>query len=171
LREGTLINIPPLFRNINTNRLVLNVFISTLFSEVDIIRMHEIQVIVRFGETDALGHINNTSYFIYLEEARIRFIEALGYQMDSGNWNFILASTKCDFINQGYFDQSLLIKTYVSKIGNKSFQLKHDIICSKTNKLLAKGNAIMVYFDFEKQKSELLPNLLKEKLQSFFVHS
>ncbi|MEO2075554.1 MAG: thioesterase family protein [Bacillus sp. (in: firmicutes)] len=133
--------------------------------------MHQIMVSVRFGETDALGHINNTSYFIYLEEARIRFIESLGYKMDVGNWNFILASTKCDFINQGYFDQSLLIRTFVSKIGNKSFQLEHDIICSKTNQLIAKGNAIMVYFDFENQKSEHLPDFLKNELKSYFVHS
>lgn len=37
--------------------------------------MYETQVKVRFCETDALGHINNTSYFIYLEEARIAFLK------------------------------------------------------------------------------------------------
>jgi acyl-CoA thioester hydrolase len=133
--------------------------------------MHEIQVKVRFGETDALGHINNTSYFIYLEEARIRFIEELGYDMNTDEWNFILASTKCDFVSQGYFNQTLLIKTYVSKIGTKSFQIEHDIIDMKTDQLIAKGNAIMVCFDFEKQQSEPLPAILKEGLQHYFVHS
>lgn len=39
--------------------------------------MYETQVKVRFCETDALGHINNTSYFIYLEEARIAFFEEM----------------------------------------------------------------------------------------------
>jgi acyl-CoA thioester hydrolase len=133
--------------------------------------MHEIQVTVRFGETDALGHINNTSYFIYLEEARIRFIETLGYKMDSENWNFILASTKCDFISQGYFDQRLAIHSYVSKIGTKSFQLEHDITCTQTRELIAKGNAIMVYFDFEKQRSEQIPLLLREGLKGYLIHS
>lgn len=37
--------------------------------------MHELKVNVRFSETDALGHINNTSYFIYLEEARMKFLK------------------------------------------------------------------------------------------------
>lgn len=133
--------------------------------------MHEIQVTVRFSETDALGHTNNTSYFIYLEEARIRFIESLGYSMDTQNWNFILASTKCDFLLQGYFNQELVIKTYVAKIGSKSFQLEHEIISKGTNEIIAKGNAIMVYFNFEKQKSEPLPGLLIEDLKNNFVHS
>ncbi|MEH7356479.1 thioesterase family protein [Neobacillus drentensis] len=133
--------------------------------------MHEIHVKVRFSETDALGHINNTSYFIYLEEARIRFMESLGYKMDIQNWNFILASTKCDFISQGYFGQELSIKTYVTKIGTKSFQLEHDLIAVQTNELIARGNAIMVFFDFEKQKSEPIPEMVKEELRNYLVHS
>ncbi|WHY75551.1 thioesterase family protein [Neobacillus sp. WH10] len=133
--------------------------------------MHEIHVTVRFSETDALGHINNTSYFIYLEEARIRFMEWLGFKMDIQNWNFILASTKCDFISQGYFGQELSIKTYVTKIGTKSFQLEHDLIAVQTNELIARGNAIMVFFDFEKQKSESIPEMVKEELRNHLVHS
>lgn len=133
--------------------------------------MHETQVTVRFSETDALGHINNTSYFIYLEEARIRFIETLGFKMNIENWNFILASTKCDFISQGYFDQNLSIKTYVSKIGTKSFQLEHDITSTQTNELIAKGNAIMVFFNFEKQRSEPIPELLRSGLKNYLVDS
>lgn len=131
--------------------------------------MQEVQVQARFGETDALGHINNTSYFVYLEEARIRFFESLGYNMELDDWKFILASTKCDFISQGYFDQLLTVKTYVSRIGTKSFELEHDIVCSQTNELIAKGNAIIVHYDFKNQRSEVLPELLKEGLKSYFL--
>ncbi|WP_079509005.1 acyl-CoA thioesterase [Mesobacillus jeotgali] len=131
--------------------------------------MQEIEVRARFGETDALGHINNTSYFVYLEEARIRFFESLGYSMQLEEWKFILASTKCDFVSQGYFDQHLTVKTYVSRIGTKSFQLEHDIVCSQTKQLIAKGNAIVVFYDFNNQKSEVLPELLKEGLKSYFL--
>lgn len=52
--------------------------------------MHELKVNVRFSETDALGHINNTSYFIYLEEARMKFFEALGLATNVEEWNFCL---------------------------------------------------------------------------------
>jgi acyl-CoA thioester hydrolase len=131
--------------------------------------MQEIQIQARFGETDALGHINNTSYFVYLEEARIRFFETLGYSMELKNWKFILASTKCDFVSQGYFDQLLTVKTYVSRIGSKSFQLEHDMVCSQTQQLIAKGNAIIVYYDFANQQSQVLPELLKEGLKSYLL--
>ncbi|MGD6899504.1 acyl-CoA thioesterase [Bacillus infantis] len=129
--------------------------------------MQETQVKVRFCETDALGHVNNTSYFVYLEEARIEFFESLGYSMDTRKWSFILASTKCDFLNQGYFNQKLAVTTYVSKIGNKSFTLEHEILCAQTKEPIAKGNAVIVYFDFEAQKSSSLPDHLREGLKGY----
>lgn len=131
--------------------------------------MQEIQIKVRFCETDALGHINNSSYFIYLEEARIRFFEKLGYDMTSKEWSFILASAKCDFLSQGYFNQTLIIKTYVSRIGSKSFTLEHEISCEETKEMIAKGNAVIVYFDFDEQQSALIPNSLREGLVSALV--
>ena len=126
----------------------------------------ETTVTVRFAETDALGHVNNTSYFIYLEEARMHFLKEIGQDMKMKNWSFILASTKCDFLSQAYFDQVLKIDTSVFKVGTKSFQLEHAISCKQTGVPIAKGNAILVQFNFDKQESEQIPELLKEKLLS-----
>ncbi|RLQ96334.1 acyl-CoA thioesterase [Falsibacillus albus] len=127
--------------------------------------MHEKHVTVRFCETDALGHVNNTSYFIYLEDARIEFFKSLGYKMKANKWNFILASTKCDFLNQGYFNQDLKITTLVTKIGTKSFHLMHDIQCAQTGQQIAKGNEVIVYFDFEEQISKQIPLELAKSLE------
>ncbi|PPA69292.1 acyl-CoA thioesterase [Jeotgalibacillus proteolyticus] len=126
--------------------------------------MLESSVRVRFCETDALGHVNNTSYFIYLEEARIQFFESLGYQMDVDNWKFIIASTKCDFKSQGYFNQDLSITSSISHVGGKSFQLEHQIRCSQTGMVIAEGNAVIVYYDFENQKSAPIPEELRAGL-------
>lgn len=124
----------------------------------------ESMVTVRFSETDALGHVNNTSYFIYLEEARLHFLKEMEMDLKIRNWSFILASTKCDFLAQAYFDQILKINTTVSRVGTKSFQLEHDIYCAQTGSPIAKGTAILVQFNFDKQESEPIPVLLKEKL-------
>lgn len=132
--------------------------------------MHEIQVKVRFCETDALGHVNNSSYFIYLEEARIAFVESLEQDMEMRNWQFILASVKCDFIKQAYFQQVLTIKTYTTKIGNKSFNLEHEVVDAKTKEIIAKGSATMVCFDFKKQKAVPISEDLRKKLESTLIY-
>ncbi|OQO99621.1 thioesterase [Geobacillus sp. 44C] len=130
---------------------------------------HTTIVNIRFCETDALGHVSNTSYFIYLEEARIRMFEELGYGSDIKEWRFILASTKCDFINQAFFGQRLKIETNVSKIGNKSFQLVHRILDEKTRTLIALGESTVVYFNFETQKSEPIPDDLRKQLEQYTI--
>ncbi|GLH62691.1 thioesterase family protein [Parageobacillus sp. G301] len=130
---------------------------------------HTTTVNIRFCETDALGHVSNTSYFIYLEEARIRMFEELGSGSDLKGWRFILASTKCDFINQAFFGQRLKIETNVSKIGNKSFQLVHRILDEKTGTLIALGEATTVYFNFETQKSEPIPDDLRKQLEQYMI--
>ena len=133
--------------------------------------MHEMKVNVRFCETDALGHINNTSYFIYLEEARLKFFESLGLATDVRGWNFLLASAKCDFIAQGYFNQLLTIRTYLTKVGTKSCELSHEIVCSQTGEMIAKGTAVLVCFNFSEQKSEVIPDLSRKTMMSHLVHN
>ena len=126
----------------------------------------ETTVTVRFSETDLLGHVNNTSYFIYLEEARLHFLKEMEHELRVRDWTFILASTKCDFLSQAYFDQVLKIETTVSKVGTKSFQLEHSISCKQTGIPIAKGHAVLVQFNFDKQESEPIPELLKAKLKN-----
>jgi acyl-CoA thioester hydrolase len=125
----------------------------------------ESEITVRFCETDALGHVNNVSYFIYLEQGRTEFIKDVGNNRKTNEWSFILAATKCDFIAQAYFDQNLLVKTFVTKIGNKSFQLSQEIFDVQTGGLIAQAESTLIYFNFEKQQSEPIPTPLREKLQ------
>ncbi len=127
-----------------------------------------INVRVRFCETDALGHVNNTSYFIYLEEARVQFFDYLGKRSGTDDWPFILVSTKCDFIKQVYFNQALRIETSVKRIGSKSFTLVHIIKDTETDDIVAEGEATVVYFDFKKQSSEVIPNELRNKLEECY---
>ncbi|WP_066174771.1 acyl-CoA thioesterase [Bacillus marinisedimentorum] len=132
--------------------------------------MHEeLTVKVRFAETDALGHVNNTSYFIYQEEARVEFFGKLGYELNASEWHFILASTKCDFLSQGYFGQTLAVETTVHRIGTKSFGLTHEIKDKESRTLIARGLETIVYFNFHTQQSETVPDSLRAKLEQYLV--
>ncbi|CDQ20499.1 acyl-CoA thioester hydrolase [Halobacillus karajensis] len=127
--------------------------------------MHEIEVNVRFCETDLLGHVNNNNFFIYMEDARIRFFKDL--DLVGEDWNFIVASTKCDFIKQVYFNQTLRICSHVVKVGRSSFHLEQEMFEKETGELVARGLSVIVQFDFEKQKSVALTPDMKKSLSSY----
>lgn len=130
---------------------------------------HESHLTVRFGETDLLGHVNNASYFSYLEQGRVELFNALsnGGDYEYDKWQFTLATIKCDFLAQTYFDQDLTIVTKVSRIGNKSFTLEQPIYDKNTGTLLANGESVIVYFDFDDQESKPIPDALRERLNHY----
>ena len=39
--------------------------------------VHVERIAVRWGDMDAMGHVNNTVYFRYMEQARISWFDAL----------------------------------------------------------------------------------------------
>ncbi|MBY7144271.1 acyl-CoA thioesterase [Virgibacillus sp. NKC19-3] len=121
---------------------------------------------VRFGETDMLGHINNTSYFKYMEETRIEFLQTWGADFRSGQFTFILASAKCDFIRQGYFGQTLEVDTKVVKIGRTSVTLSTEMVEKESGDMIAKGEATVVYFDVRKQKPTVIPERMKSNIEA-----
>jgi len=126
----------------------------------------EMEVKPRVAETDMLGHINNASYFVYMEEARLTFLDELGIQVSEDNFSFVLASATCDFISQGYYGQIINIDTSVTKIGNTSLTLISDMTDKELGNMIAKGEATIVYFDIEQQKPAELPDSFKAKLQA-----
>lgn len=129
--------------------------------------IHEMKTRVRFCETDALGHLNNVSHYMYMEEARLSLLEEIGVKMDTNDWKFIVASTGCDYLSQAYFGQTIHMETTVVKIGNSSFQLEHAMTDEVTGAPLANGKSVLVHFNFQTQKSEPLPDTIREKLEQY----
>jgi acyl-CoA thioester hydrolase len=130
---------------------------------------------VRFCETDALGHVNNVSYFIYMEQARVDFLKGMGFDFTEQDRFVALVSAKCEYINQAFFDQEIEIETYVEKVGGKSLTLNQDLIDKKTKNLIAKGQAVCVFLSKDKTKAlpidsewrtELM-KMAKEEIPSF----
>ena len=128
----------------------------------------EVDVYVRFCETDAGGHISNTSYFLYFEEARTKFFASIGFgPIVREHIHFIVARTECDFIAQAYAGQTLKVKTTVSKIGTKSYTMVHEIKEVETGSIIAKGSAVIVCFNFQEQQSVRIPADLRKTLEAY----
>ncbi|GAB4072819.1 thioesterase family protein [Barrientosiimonas marina] len=125
----------------------------------------------RVAETDMLGHINNATYFVYMEEARLTFLGELGIQVGNGDFSLVLVSAKCDFIRQGFYGNVITIDTTVTKIGRTSVTLISQMFDKASGHLIAKGQATIVYFDIEQQKSAELPDSFKAKLQAKLASS
>ncbi|WP_272914193.1 acyl-CoA thioesterase [Bacillus dakarensis] len=128
---------------------------------------------VRFSETDAAGHVNNVSYYIYLEEARTKFFDFIQIEQIKRdaypNLRFVVASSHCNYLRQAYAKQYLKVSTKITKIGTKSFILESDIKNAETGEIIASGGAVMVCFNFETEQSVEIPHALREILEQYLA--
>lgn len=128
---------------------------------------HQTFIKTRFSESDAFGHINNVSFFIYLEQARVDFFVDTNILEKSNDWSFVVASAHCDYIKQAHINQNLVVKTWVSHIGRTSVKLTHKILDQSSEELIAIGEVVLVSFNFKEQKSEPLNKQMVEELKNY----
>ncbi|MBQ0759071.1 MAG: acyl-CoA thioesterase [Zhongshania sp.] len=117
----------------------------------------------RFCETDALGHINNTVVPMWFETARGAVFELFNPGQDLKKWNVILRKMDVDFIAQIYHGQAVEIRTRIGHIGSSSFTCEHE--AWQRDELVAKGSAVMIYFDFAQQCKQEITGALRAELE------
>ena len=87
------------------------------------------QDIIRFGDLDILGHVNNVAYMVFFETGRVAFLEQLGMpprDREDGPV-FVLAHIAADYIEELYYPGTVDIGTSVRHVGGSSFHLGHAI--------------------------------------------
>lgn len=124
--------------------------------------VHEIRFPVRWGDMDAMGHVNNSVYFRYLETARIEWMVAAGCKPHPGGQGPVIVNAFCNFYQQLEFPDEVLLKMYVSDPGRTTFETwgtmervgEPDVIC-------AAGGATTIWVDFPNQKAIDLPQWMR----------
>lgn len=119
-----------------------------------------------WGHMDALGHINNTQYFGYCEEARIKWLGEIGYlgaidgQSETGP---VIINASCTFLKQIVYPCTLLVHLYVGDPGTSSLMTWYEIK-GTDNTLYATGDSKMVWINYRAEKSTPLPDYLREAI-------
>ena len=121
-------------------------------------RVTRLDLQLRFGDTDALGHINNAVYASYSELGRIDFIERLN--LPAGG--FILARLAIDFRRQVLLGDSCHITTEVLSLGNTSFTMRQVLYAN--DQLAAEFEAVVVWFDYELNRPVRVPDEVRMRL-------
>jgi acyl-CoA thioester hydrolase len=117
---------------------------------------------IRWGDMDAMGHLNNTSYFRFLETARIDWMTHLGCTPSPTGEGPVIINAFCNFYKQFEYPGDVLIKMYVSEPGRSSFESWATLERTDMPGVIhATGGATTVWVDFPKQKSVPMPQWFK----------
>lgn len=127
--------------------------------------VHSVVVPIRWGDMDAMGHVNNTLYFRYMEIARLDWFFQMGMPADPKGEGPVIANAFCNFIRQFEYPGEVLVRTYVGTLGRTSFDTFHEMLrTDDPDKVYANGGATVVWVDFPQQASRPLPQTLRDQL-------
>jgi len=120
-----------------------------------------------FSDTDALGHISNTTLPVWFEQARMPLFKIFHPTLDVKTWPLIIARVEVDYVAQSFWDKPVEIRTGVGRVGNSSFQAVQE--AWQDGKLIAKGTAVMIHFDYKTEKSLPIPQDIRSQLAEHVV--
>ena len=116
---------------------------------------HHVEIMVRFADTDAMGHVNNAVYLTYCEIARIRYWTdltgepiALGTE---GAESLILAEARITYRAPAFHGEIVTVETRATRIGRSSFTLEHRLLAcveGEAPRLVAVSESVLVRYDY-----------------------
>jgi acyl-CoA thioester hydrolase len=121
---------------------------------------------MRWGEMDALGHMNNAAYFRYFEQARISWFDSLKIDYRAGSEGPILGSISCRYLRPAVYPAEFELTTWVGEPGRSSFRMWHELCrAGDPGERYAEALAAMVWIDIAQGKSRPLPDWMRQMLQ------
>lgn len=127
--------------------------------------VHELVVPLRWGDMDAMGHINNTLYFRYMEICRLDWIFKLGGATDLSGQGPVIVNAFCNFLRQLEFPGDVRVSLLVANPGRSSFESYHRIErVDEPGQPYAEGGARVVWTDYRQRKSAPMPDWFRAHL-------
>jgi acyl-CoA thioester hydrolase len=124
------------------------------------------EIPIRINDINYGGHLGNDAVLSLVHEARIRFLQSLGYsEFDIEGVGMMMTDAVVVYSSEGFYGDILNVD-----VGAADFQSSHcDMMFRLTNKATGKEVACVktgiAFFDRQKRKIALFPELFRKKCE------
>ena len=105
---------------------------------------HEIEIRVRYQETDGQGRLHHANYFTYFELGRTELLRAAGYtyrQIETEGWMLVVSEISCQYFLPAIYDDLLRLRTTVVEARGARAVNAYQIFRGES--LLAEGRSVV----------------------------
>jgi acyl-CoA thioester hydrolase len=131
------------------------------------IEFHDVTLRVRYAETDQMGVVYHSNFFIWFEVGRVELIRALGMEykrMESeDDCHIVVADAHCRYHHPARYDEVLRVRTRIAESKNRVVRFSYEVFRDSDRQLLATGETVHVICGRNGR-----PKLLPEKYRIVF---
>lgn len=123
---------------------------------------------VRWGDMDAMGHVNNTCYFRYCEQVRMEWFASLDLTAcNDPSSKIVIINAFCEFIAPVVYPCSVVVEMSGSNPGKSSFMSHYVIRDNASEKTVyCNGTAKIVWVNADGNKSVPLPDTVRALIEA-----
>jgi acyl-CoA thioester hydrolase len=130
------------------------------------ISVHRETMDVRWGDMDALGHVNNTVYFRYCESARVNWLFSIGHGIEEGPTGPVVVNASCTFLLPIVYPGRIVVEMFAGNPGRSSFDTWYEIRPVDAHEpLYAEGASRVVWIDHKAGKSVPIPDDVRRLIE------
>ena len=124
--------------------------------------LHTSRQIVRWGDMDFYGHVNNTVYVRYFEQARVEWLEQAGFVVSpEADTGAVIINASCTFLIPVNYPATVRVMVYAGEAGRSSVMTWYELFVEGDERLFAEGAAKVVWMDPRTGKSVPIPDALR----------
>lgn len=129
--------------------------------------LHKESMVVRWGDMDALGHVNNVMYFRYFEQTRVNWLASIGEaeSVNTASEGPVIINAMATFLKPIVFPATVVIEMYGGKPGRSSFNTWYEIKDADDDSILyTTGESKVVWADQKANTSMPVPDKIRALL-------
>ncbi|RXJ50733.1 acyl-CoA thioesterase [Gelidibacter gilvus] len=129
---------------------------------------HEIQLRVRYAETDQMGIVYYGNYAQYFEVGRVEWLRNFGISyksMEEEGLMLPVVSLSVKYKKPARYDDLIKVKTQLVKLPSASIEFDYEIT-NESGEILTLGNTVLVFMDVNKNRPTKCPEYLLDKLRN-----
>ncbi len=122
---------------------------------------------VRFGDLDAMQHMNNVEFLRFFETARIEYLRTLFPEhrpTQREQFGFIFGECRITYRSPAFYNELIRTDIRPGRVGRSSLQLDFEMRTEGDDRLVAEGYGVLVGYDYAAGRSQPLPAELRERL-------
>ena len=127
---------------------------------------HIERMALRWGDMDAMGHVNNTVYFRFMEQARIGWFDRLVPEAEAWqSTGIVIANASCNYKRAMTYPGTVEVRLYVGPPGGASVPTFYELRVEGNPEPYADGAAVVVFIDMKTQRSKRIPPEIRARLE------
>ena len=127
----------------------------------------ETRIRVRYAETDQMGVVYHSNYFIWFEVGRVELMRQLGFtykEMEREDGCYIaVVDARCRYKAPARYDDEILIRTHLKNVRESLIHFGYEALRASDNLLLAQGETTHIVID-----AEMTRRAIPEKYMAVF---